>query len=255
LVKNLDDAIRGLGPVERRRSGTLQDLDALDGLRRDVVETRRVALTRSADGGGVHPDAIDVDDGLIELRQRRRAADADAGTLAGVTRRRKCNHARLTTGQELREVRDRSVLQLADVDRRDGVAQLLPLGRDTSTRHDDFVERDSRLIEREVGNDRLTRTDRNRVRSRAVTHEFCHDHGLAGRDVEQKEAACGVRQGTDTGASDVHLNRLQGTLRRSFPDRSDDRARLGRRRSWSPAEGERQAENQPCARQPGPWAG
>src|SRR5581483_9918551 len=93
LRDDLNDAGGGVGAVQRRGRGTFDDLDALDVFRRDIVERRDAlaaegfqGLTLHADVlplAAFHADAIDEDDRRIGQRDRRRAADRDAGRRAG----------------------------------------------------------------------------------------------------------------------------------------------------------------------------
>src|SRR5690606_39056764 len=72
LRDDLDHAVRRLRAVQRRRGRTLDDLDALDVGRVDVVEPTHVgaaALGWPAPGIAVHADPIDVNDRLVPLRQ------------------------------------------------------------------------------------------------------------------------------------------------------------------------------------------
>jgi hypothetical protein len=56
---------------------------------------------------------------------------------------------------------------------------------------------------------------------------------LAGWHIEKQKAACGIREGTNSGAPDVYLDRLERTLRSSIFHHSDKRTRcLGSYRSW-----------------------
>src|SRR5262245_15789984 len=65
LGDDLHDAVRSFGAVERRRGGTLDDLDRLDVLGRDVVEPARAgatALRWTKRHIGIHIDGVDLDD-------------------------------------------------------------------------------------------------------------------------------------------------------------------------------------------------
>src|SRR5690606_40351911 len=79
LGDDLDHAVRGFGPVEGSGGRSLDDLDALDILRVDVVQARGGATRTSARDGAVHPDAIDVHDGIVRDTHAGDAADADRG--------------------------------------------------------------------------------------------------------------------------------------------------------------------------------
>ena len=78
------------------------------------------------------------------------------------------------------------------------------------------------------------------------------DRVLAGRNVQQEVATRGVRQGTDTGTADVHLDRLQRTLRSSIPHRTHQRPScLSRDRCRRPSKHGGESQNKPPAHQPG----
>ena len=107
LRDDLNHAVRGFGSIDRRGGRTLDDLDALDVIRADVVQTSgdRRALTAKPAGAPAGPvlgrvvdaDAIDVDERTVletdaappaDLNRRTRAEtstaleDRDAGRAA-----------------------------------------------------------------------------------------------------------------------------------------------------------------------------
>src|SRR5690606_29830858 len=98
LGEDLDDAVRGLGAIERGRGGALQHLDALDGGRIDIVEARRTAapLIQTAHTATViDPDPVDVDDRLLTLSQAGATADAQLRSLSGNAAGGECRYPRL----------------------------------------------------------------------------------------------------------------------------------------------------------------
>ena len=79
LREHLDDAAGGLRPVEGRGGWPLDDLDAEDVVRVDVVEGRRrlVRLGVGTEGAVRDAHAVDVDERGVPLRDRVDAAQAD----------------------------------------------------------------------------------------------------------------------------------------------------------------------------------
>ena len=77
LRRDVDDAVRRFGAVERGGRGSLEDVDVLNLVGVDVIETRRAsgAARRRI---GVHFDAVDIHDRRVTERERRLAANADA---------------------------------------------------------------------------------------------------------------------------------------------------------------------------------
>ena len=79
LREDLHDTIGGFGTVQRRRGRTLDDLDALDVFRADVVQatgTGSASLPGTARGVSVHAHAVDVDERIVGERQAADAAHA-----------------------------------------------------------------------------------------------------------------------------------------------------------------------------------
>src|SRR5690606_14263488 len=108
LRDDLDHAVRRLGPVERRGGRALDDLDALDVVGVDVVQTadiRAAALRGPAPRLAVHPDPVDVDDRLVPLRQTPDATDPDGRARADLPRPRHHHQPRDPLAEELVDVR------------------------------------------------------------------------------------------------------------------------------------------------------
>src|SRR5690606_5073994 len=92
--EDLDDAVRRFRAVQRGRGRALQHLDACDRFRVDVVQAgcrADAALTTLR----VDTYAVDIDDRLVRLRQRRAAADQDVRTLTRHAAGLLHDHARL----------------------------------------------------------------------------------------------------------------------------------------------------------------
>src|SRR5690606_12592055 len=94
LRDDLDHSRRGLGAVQRRRGRPLDDLDALDLVRVEVLEDAHLTTARAAvpeEGSRlrlvVHPNAVHVDQRLLVPLQARCAANPDRRAGADVARR------------------------------------------------------------------------------------------------------------------------------------------------------------------------
>ncbi len=155
LGDDLDDAVGGLRSIERRRRGSLDDLDGLDVLGIDVVETARAgaaALRGALRGIGIHAHAVDVHDRIGGERQTSDRAHADLRAGAHLSRRRQHHDAgRARADQLLDAARCGSLEDVVRVDAFDDVADGSPFDSAAGTGDDDLIELDGALREREVG--------------------------------------------------------------------------------------------------------
>ena len=156
LGEDLDHAGRRLGAIEGGGRGSLDDLDAVDVVRVDVVE-RAIGIFGSVLTGGrlalgAHP--VDVDEGLVAECDAYVAAQADVGAgtrVPGAELHARTRNARL---QELADVVHR-LRDLGDVDLLDRVADLAPAGLARGPGDDDLVEVDGLFVQAEVRAGRL----------------------------------------------------------------------------------------------------
>src|SRR5690606_22246104 len=117
----------------------LEDLDALDRVRVQVVQARGTGH-RAARVVDAH--AVDVDERLVGLREGGAPADADLPALARAAAAGEGGDARLAALQHLRDVLDRALLEVRRVHRGDGVPEGTPLGGGTGAGDDHLVQRD-----------------------------------------------------------------------------------------------------------------
>ena len=232
LGEDLDDPVGRLGAVQRRRRGTLEDLDALDRGRVDVVDPARCRLRRTPATGAATVDthAIKVDDGFVRLRKRRGSANADASAATGVPAAGEADDTCFAPLEHVAEAGDRRILKVGDVHRGDRVAELLLLCGDARSRDHDLVKLDRGDREAEVNGRTLAGGDGHGLRSRPVTDQLGDDRVLPDRRVHEEVPAGAVGQRTEGRALDVDLGRLQRPARRRVGDLSRDGAGLGGRR-------------------------
>src|SRR5690606_37290935 len=106
LRDDVDHAARRLRAVQRRSRGTLQDLDALDVLGAEAVQTRDDARAESLDRDArprlvQHADAVHVDERIARQRERRVAAHANGRARADHARTRHDHDTRRTAVDQL----------------------------------------------------------------------------------------------------------------------------------------------------------
>ena len=149
LGEDLNDAIRRLGPVQRRGGRALQHFDPLDVVRVQVTETvgRRATAERAAGavleplrGALVDANAIDVDRGPLRERERRRAADADVLSRTDASAHGRGAKPGDFGGQHATHIGNRHLFrQLRGVDLTDRRADLALLDGATRTGDDDLL--------------------------------------------------------------------------------------------------------------------
>ena len=172
--EDLDHAARCLRPVQRRGRGALDHLDALDVLRRDVLDRRDRHARRAAqtDRQVVHAYAVDVDQRFRRLRRGRLPADADRAARARLPARLPHGHARHAAAQDLFRVLDRDVLDVARGHRIHRVAHLAQASLHGRSGHHDLLQRHGGLLQREIHRSRRARGHRHRPGFRAVPDEL-----------------------------------------------------------------------------------
>ena len=127
--KDLDHAVGRFGAVEGRGCRPLEHFNAFDRVGVDVIQSGRGATTAAVAliaGAVVHTDAIDEDDRLVGLRQRRVAANADLRALPRQSTAKHADEAWLTGGEQVGDVVDRGVRRRRD--NRDCIAEPLGFG-------------------------------------------------------------------------------------------------------------------------------
>ncbi len=117
LGKDLDDAIRGFGPVKGRSCGALQHLYSFDGVRINVVEPRRRSASSCAHKAPESAPAIDAysinqHNRLVALREACRPTDANASPFARGSTRWKSHESGLTPLKEVRKRTDGGFLHV-----------------------------------------------------------------------------------------------------------------------------------------------
>ena len=144
LRDDLNDAIRRLRAIERRGGGSLDDLDALDLFRIDVVDPACAAtasLHRSLRGIAVHAHAVDVDDRIIAQRETARAPNADLCARADLAGRGQHDDAGRSSPDELvHGPRRRNLEYVRRLDRLDDVTDRALLHDPTCAGDYDLVE-------------------------------------------------------------------------------------------------------------------
>ena len=162
LGDDLDDAAGRVGPVEGGGGRTLDRLDRLDVVR--IQEIERVGALGAAPahvqptlGSGLHPNPIDVDDGLQPCSERSGAPYAQLGARPRLTRVGGKRQARGAGGEQLLHGADRRDLHdFGRVDRRYRVAHRSRLGPLCRAGDDDLIQLQRRLRQLEVGDGGLS---------------------------------------------------------------------------------------------------
>ena len=152
LRDDLDDAVRCLRSIERRSGRTFDDLDALDVVGVEVVQSRdRAGAVAARWSVAVHPNAIDVNDRVGAERKARSAADENARAAARESARRRDDDARRARVEQLTDVaHGRGLHDVRDLHLRDGVADASLLGRAGGAGDDHRVQIDRELLQRDA---------------------------------------------------------------------------------------------------------
>ena len=216
LGEDLNDSRRRLRAIQRARRRALDDLDAVDVRRIDVVERARLIVATAetigvVEGGPVtavtlapHADAIHVNDRLVTLADAHRAPQADLRALARHAAR--LHHAqpggpRL---QQLIHARWR-ILDLRQVDLRDRVAHLSHPCLPGRAGHDDRIELQHTGCELQGRRCSLI-GEHDQVRGGHLEPD--REHAQLARthgDVQQRERSAGPRAGADIDADERNL--------------------------------------------------
>ena len=171
LREDLDDAVRRFGSIQRRCSGTSDDLDSFDHVRVDVVETGRDARPEPLDDDARRDvvgdaDTVDVNERLIAEREAVHASDSDARTGADLSRPRYHHDARRPAIDQAGDVRRRGqVLNRRGLDRRRRISHGAPLLIAGGSGDDDLLEVDRLLLQ---GDANVRVTDAYRLRHRPI---------------------------------------------------------------------------------------
>ena len=217
LRDDLDDAVGGLGAVQRCRRRALDDLHRLDVFRIEVVEPRRVASVadgRAAGGIVVHAHAVHVHDRLVGERQARRAANAHRAARADHAGRRQDEHTCTLLPEQLLHVYGgRRLCFLRDVQLVHGVADGAHLRTTSGSRHDHRVERRHRGTEVEVDGRAFAVAQVHGLVTAPVADPSGANDRRTGGDAEESVVAERVGDGPDGGADDDDLHLRDGPLR------------------------------------------
>ncbi len=251
LREDLDHARRSLGAVQRRRGRALDDLDALDVVRVDVVERAHRDLSapplhhaggaHAREGSVHHPHAVDVDDRLVRHRDAGVSAQADLASLAELAAAAR----HLDPGRRaLEQVADQHgpLRDVGDVELRDRVSDLASPRGARRPGHDDLVEPERLRGQREVGNRGATGGDRHRLLLRLVADPLDAKLVSAHGHVEDQVPAVRPGQASELEPDDVDLHLRDRTPRLGVGDRPGDLARLRARGRREQAESQRHRE-------------
>ncbi len=224
LGDDLDDAVGGFGAIQGRRRRALEDLDRLDVVRVDIVDTGRpIAASAESDAVGagrvVRADAIDKDDRLGAEAERTHAPDSGhparphlaAGPLDLNARYR--HRERL-----LHALAGRHLLGGREVEHPNHVAEGPALGFARGTGHHQFIELERCFGQRdgEVGG-----ADRGRPAKGLVADPGHDQRGGGPGEAADRELAADIGPGREGGPLGSNLNLRE---RAAGPGVADDPA-------------------------------
>src|SRR5690606_21128642 len=208
LRRDLNDTVRRCSTVQCCRGRALQNLDALDLLRADVVQPRD-ALATEAEGERlwivVYLDAVNDQQRLVGERDAGLPANTYTRSRARGTGALHHGHACGATLQQLRHRRDRSQVDVLDCDRCHGAADLaatLLTGRG----NDQPLERHGTRAELEIRRRSSACRNRDGSAGAAVADQLCLDTLLTRRYASQDVTALSIAQRVSIGAGDEDLH-------------------------------------------------
>ena len=232
---DLDDAVGRLGPVQSRRGGALDDLDALDLFGVDVVQPGRACAARGAGPVvGVDADPVDVDEGTRVRRSRagslgERPDPADEDVAAGADVAASDLHADAghLAGQQLLEAGGGDLLDLgSDFERAHDVCNRPALLAPGRTGDDDLVEAEGFGREGEVLHHGLAR-GHGGLRAHGAHADALGAHLVdARRHVDEQVAPVLASEGAEPGTDEVDLHLAQRGARGRVGDLPGDVAGL-----------------------------
>ena len=229
--RDADDAVPGLGPVQRGGRRALHHLDRLNVFGIEVVDARGgLAARADRQGGPIVPrprlylGTVHVVRWLVAQREARETAnpnpDAGSDAAAGLEHL----HARRPAREEVGEVgRLRLLHDILCLDHRHRVREFAPplLARGG---HGHDVERDRGLREREVRGCHRALTHRDRLTLRPVADGRHPDQPVSYGDRWQTVASRGVREGRAVGVGQQNPDPGQGSSRRPVRYTARDRS-------------------------------
>ncbi len=198
LGDDLHDAVRRFRAVQRRRRGSLDDLDAGDVVRVQVVQAAHAAaapLTGAAARIAVHANAVDVDDRVRAEGQTGDAADLQRRSGADLSGGRHRDEAGHALREQLVHVgRGSEREHLGRIDALDHVADRAPLRAARGPRHHDRVQIERPLGELDVHRRGVAVRYARRPLHRAVAEELEHQAHLAGRNAREHVTTLRARE-------------------------------------------------------------
>ena len=242
---DLDHAGRGFRSVEGGCRRALDDLDPLDFLRVEVIETGGAVAGpgTKADDASVGADPVDVEQGLCAKRHRAAPANDDATARPDRAAADLDGHPGDLSGQHLLDVRWRAGLErLGRVHGPDHVGDCSALNGPDRPGDDDLVQAEGFDVELEVHGRGFPRSHGNRGLLRAVPDHLDLKRVHANRHVEEEVASLAVRHGADSGFGDRDLCAGQRAKRFAVDDGAGDGAALRQRGSRCEEEERKQTE-------------
>ena len=228
LRRDDDDAVRGVGAVQRRCRRTTYHFDRLDLFGIQIVDARG---GRSADAqrrrarGSFDARSVDDVDRIVRQRERARSANTNAGPRARL-RAGNHQHARSASREHVGDVRHRGARNgLRGIDLRNGVADFhatLIAGR----RRDDGIQRETNGRHLDVERDGLPGGDRHRQPLFGVAHAKRAHFGRAGVHSAKGVLSLVVGLRYARRADDADLHRRNRESSRGIGDTATDGALL-----------------------------